>query len=274
MGATISGGRDARRRQFSKVVCPKQLPVKDQELRPRFNFLRSGAKVTDKIDYVLSHYAPTFSHYLKYPVFLFFDLVEFARFGSGSPKKYELIHVKTKSVELGYRTSRPHHFGVVRDKYWESELVAVDEACDGIPGVARRRVEKNEPWEVCGELERVLAHRGRIGKSQDPEDPDFQNYWNRRYPQLDLLIQEVKETGRLRTRAELLTSRRFREQGGIGICLDSGGRPILTDGHHRFGIMKGLQIEIIPVALHAIHPDFFRMPEWRSMLTELRVPRS
>jgi hypothetical protein len=235
---------------------------------------RSPATFTDKVEYVLSKYLPGFSHVVKFPFYLFFDLVDFLKFGRSSPKKYELLYVRTDTVERGYKVSRPHHFGVVRDKYWDLELVDVGQACGGIPGFASRRVEKDESWEECGELERVIAHRGKVGKSQDPGDPDFQNYWNRRYPQLDLLIEEVRETGRLRTMGEFLATRRFRERGGIGICLDSVGRPILTDGHHRFGIMKGLQIEAIPVTLHAIHPDFFRMPEWRSRLSALRAPQA
>jgi hypothetical protein len=240
---------------------------------PAFIFLfRSKATITDKVDYLLSRFTPGVSHFLKIPIYGGFDFLEFLRFGLGSPKKYELVYVKTKEVAAGYKNPRPHHFGVVRNKYWDLDLVVVDDACGGTPGIARRRTESDVPWESCGELERVIEHRRRVGKSVSPEDPDFEAYWNRRYPPLDLLIDEVRETGRLRTMAEFLTSRRFRERGGIGVCIDGSGHPILTDGHHRFGIMKGLEIDTIPATLHAIHPDFFRMPGWRSRLAELRAP--
>jgi hypothetical protein len=237
-----------------------------------FIFLfRSSATVTDKIEFVLSRYAPGFSHFVKFPFYLVLDLFERVKYGSGAPKKYELLYLRTKDVARGYKVSRPHHFGIVRHKYWDLDLVAVDDACGGIPGIARRRVEKEESWEECGELERVIAHRKKVGKSEDPKDEDFQRYWNGRYPQLDSLIAEVRETGRLRTMAEFLSSRRFRERGGIGVCLDSAGDPILTDGHHRFGIMNGLQIETIPVTLHAIHPGFMKTPGWRERLNRLRT---
>lgn len=131
--------------------------------------------------------------------------------------------------------------------------------------------KKGKPWEESAELERVIAHRKKFGKSTDPQDKDFQQYWRGRYPQLDLLIAEVRETGRLRTMAEFLSSQRFRERGGIGVCLDSAGNLILTDGHHRFGIMKGLQIKTSPMALHEIHPDFMKTPGWRERLDRLRT---
>jgi hypothetical protein len=241
-------------------------------LNPTLIFFRSSATLTDKVDYFLSKILPGFSHIVKIPFYAFFDLVDFLKFGRSSPRKYELLYVSTQSVERGYKVSRPHHFGVVRDKYWDLDLVDVDQACGGIPGIARHRAEADVSWEKSGELERVIEHRRRVGKSVAPEDLDFEAYWNRRYPPLDLLIDEVRETGRLRTMAEFLTSRRFRERGGIGVCIDGSGHPILTDGHHRFGIMKGLQIKTIPVTLHAIHPDFFRLPGWRDKLAELRAP--
>jgi len=235
----------------------------------------SSWPLTHRVEFVVSRYAPGFAHFVKVFVFLFIDVVAFFRFGRGFPKKYELLWVKVSEVQTGYKFGgRPHHFGVVHGKYWDLDIVGVDDACFGIPGFSMRRVERDESWEQTGELERVIAHRKKVGKSEDPKDKDFQQHWNGRYPQLDSLIAEVRETGRLRTMAEFLSSGRFRERGGIGVCLDSQGSLMLADGHHRFGIMKGLRIETIPMALHAIHPDFFRMPEWRSRLSALRAPQA
>jgi hypothetical protein len=228
--------------------------------------------LTHQIEFVVSRYVPGFAHSVKVFVFLLIDLVAFFRFGPGFPKKHELLWVKISDVQTGHKFGgRPHHFGVVHGKHWDLDVVGVDDACFGIPGFSMRRVERDESWEQSGELERVIAHRKKVGKSEDPRDEDFQQHWNGRYPKLDSLIAEVRETGRLRTMAEFLSSRRFRERGGIGVCLDSAGDPILTDGHHRFGIMNGLQIETIPVTLHAIHPGFMKTPGWRERLNRLRT---
>jgi hypothetical protein len=223
-----------------------------------------------QVDYLLSKNLPAFSNVVKIPFFAFFDLVDFLRFGRSAPRKYELLYVKTQDVERGYKTPRPHHLGVVRNKYWDLDLVDVDQACGGKPGIARHRVEADVPWEKSGELERVIEYRRREGKSDTPEDSDFKAHWNRRYSQLDVLIDEVRATGRLRTMAEFLTTRRFRERGGIGVSIDGWGRLILTEGHHRFGIMKGLRIEAIPVTLYAIHPQFMKTHDWRAHLNRLR----
>ena len=228
----------------------------------------------NKVEHFFSKSLPGLSHIAKIPFYVFFDFVDLLKFGRSGPRKYELLYVKTEDVERGYKTPRPHHLGVVRNKYWDIDLVEVDQACGGIPGIARHRVESGVRWENSGELERVIEHRRAEGKSDNPEDSDFQTHWHRRYAQLDLLIEEVRKTGRLRTMAEFLGSRRFRERGAIGVSLDASGLPILTEGHHRFGIMKGLRIEIIPVTLYAIHPDFFRLPGWRSRLAELRAPKN
>lgn len=240
-------------------------------MKSAFQFLRrSPAAITTKIDTVLSLCIPGVLPLVKLPTYWFFDLVELIRFGSGHPKKYELLWVRTQDVEKGFKVWRPHHAGVVRNRSWQLGLVDVDDACGGIPGVARRRVEKNESWEECGELERVILERKNNGQSHEPADHDFQKHWDRRYSQLNSVIDEVRETRRLRTMAEFLRSGRFRERGGIGVSLDDDGRIILTEGHHRFGIIKGLGIEKIPVALYAIHPRFMETPDWKAQLERLR----
>ncbi len=225
----------------------------------------------NQLDLVGLKIFPWFWERFKLAVILLFDLLGFLRFGPRAPKKYELLYVETETVTMGYQDSRPHHLGVVRDKYWSLPLVGVENACDEIPKYARKRTAVGETWESCGELERVISHRRNYKKSTDPRTKDFQDHWQTRYGALDVLIEELKETRRLRPQREFRPQSHFREKEGIGICIDAEGNTILTDGHHRFGISLGLGLAFIPVALHAVHPGFMKGKNWRESLQKLRA---
>ncbi len=62
-----------------------------------------------------------------------------------------------------------------------------------------------------------------------------------RYQQLDLIYEEVKETGRLRTQKELRLGS-WREEQGILINIGPGGEPLITSGFHRFAIVRLLNL--------------------------------
>ena len=206
---------------------------------------------------------------LRNGVIYFFDLLTYLRFRKPGLKKYQLLFVHPAEVEWGFKTAPPHHFGVVSKRVWHYARVPVLDALDGVPRFCFNRLSVEGTWELSGELERVVEERARKGKNQNSEDSDFQTFWHKRYSSLDGIIEELKQTNRLRPRAELL-SKNFREKGGIGVMVDQGGHLVLCDGHHRFGISLALDVQSIPVALFSVHPDFAKNQKWEGFFESHR----
>jgi hypothetical protein len=221
-----------------------------------------------RVDLTGRRLLPRFWRRAKLAVILFFDIFSFLRFGPKAPRKYELLHIEPHTVTLACRS---HHVGVVRNKFWDLKLVDVEDACGGIPKYAKKRAAAGETWESCGELERVISQRMKNGKSADPQEKDFREHWQCRYGALDALIEELKETGRLRTQKQFRPKSHFREKDGIGICIDAYGHALLADGHHRFGLTLGLGIASIPVYLNSVHPGFMKREDWKERLQQLRA---
>jgi hypothetical protein len=194
-------------------------------------------------------------------VIRFFDVLTFLKFRKPGLRKYQLLFVNPAEVVWGFKTAPPHHFGVVSKRVWEYPRIAVLDALDGVPRNCLNRLSIGGAWDLSGELERVVEERGRKGKINDPDDPDFQMFWHRRYSALDGIIEELKETKRLRSRAEFVR-KNFREKGGIGVMVGQEGDLVLCDGHHRFGISLALGLQSIPVALFSVHPDCARSKQW------------
>jgi hypothetical protein len=202
------------------------------------------------------------------------DALTFVRFGAKGLKKYELLFVKPAEIEQGFMTAPEHHFGLVARKVWKIPRVPVSQALNGIPQICARRVLDGTSWEDAGELERVMTDRKAKKKPHHPSDPGFIAYWSRRYGVLDAIIEELRETGRLRPQKELSRSRSFRERGGIGVMVDSEGRFILCDGHHRFGIALALKLNVIPVSLISVHPQMAKREAWAEFYNTYRYESS
>ncbi len=202
------------------------------------------------------------------------DVLTFVRFGSKGLKKYQLLFLSPAKIEQGFATAPEHHFGVVSRKVWKIPRVPVSQALNGIPQICARRVRDGTSWEDAGELERVMMDRKAKKKPHQPADPEFIAYWSRRYGVLDAIIEEVRDTGRLRPQKQLSLSRSFRERGGIGVMVDSDGRFILCDGHHRFGIALALDLKVIPVSLISVHPQVAKKEAWAEFYKTYRFESS
>ncbi len=227
-----------------------------------------------KFDLLLSLFAallgPPAERLLEFVRAVFVVITDFGtwiRFRRRGLKKYQLLFVPPSKILWGYQKAPPHHFGVVRKKYWDYEKVPAVEALGGVPGrcVLRARQEKN--WAESGELD---FYRKQKGYSEN-EPQDFDNRVEHRYRILDQIISEAKQTRRIRSRKEI-DSRAFREKGGIGIIVDMDGSLSIFDGHHRFGIALGLELESIPVALCAVHPAFAKTPQWSMFYERHKTP--
>jgi len=98
----------------------------------------------------------------------------------------------------------------------------------------------------------LLINNIRIDKIWDVSDLE------ERLKALDLLFENVANSGQLKTRFELgFSSQRFEEQGGIYVHFDGAGQPIFGGGgFHRLAIAQIVGLHRIPVCLGLVHKDF------------------
>ena len=193
------------------------------------------------------------------------DLACLLRYRKRGLQKYRLLHVRPKQIEWGFSTEWPRfHLGVVGANWDNCEIVPVEEAAGGIVGRCILKVKSGKNWKEVGELEAQLT-----GKSNPQKVEKITNGFQKRFLVLDQLIEELKQTGELKTRKKLGVPH-FREWLGIGVIIGEDGKLIVHSGHHRFGISLALDLKIIPVTLVSVHPTFVRSGAWDEWIAHQR----
>ncbi len=193
---------------------------------------------------------------------LLVDFFTWLKFRQPGLKKYQVLFVSPTDIQWGYLLAPPHHFGVVRKRFWDYQRVPVLEALGGTPARCVQRVKAGVSWEETGEID-FFVNRKMEKRSRAVHNRDLSEQISRRYEMLDEIIEELTRTKELRTRGEFEPNS-FREKGGIGVVVNDRGVMSLCDGHHRFGIALALGLPVIPVALYAVHPGFVQSGDWRS----------
>ena len=118
-----------------------------------------------------------------------------------------------------------------------------------------------------GYVERMEAMVARYGVNHGCRD--YASI-TKRATLLETTIEQIKTDGRLRERSEVV-SWAFRELGGIEVAIGRDGTVYREgDGGHRFVFATALDIEAVPVAVIAIHPDAIRNGAYRHLLSESR----
>ena len=89
-----------------------------------------------------------------------------------------------------------------------------------------------------------------------------------RAARLEAMIDELRTTGRMRSRAEL-EPLAFRERGGVEVCVGRDGTIIkASNGDHRLAFAQALDLAAIPVCLVAVHPEALRNGAWQRVAAE------
>lgn len=198
------------------------------------------------------------------------DFVTWLLFWQKGLKKYQRLYVSPTQISFGYQNPPPHHFGVIRYRHWDYELVPVMHALGGVPQRCRQRIRDQLSWEETGEIRSLVAKK--VGGGKIP--PELENRIRQRYELLDGIIKELSQTHYLRS-SNHFEKFSFREKGGIGVIINRDGSLSLCDGHHRFGIAHALNLETIPVALYAVHPEYVKSGEWKIFFSKhLDRPRT
>lgn len=104
-------------------------------------------------------------------------------------------------------------------------------------------------WENTGAyeyMEKLIEHKNRVDGCENIDDIV------RRYKELDLIFEQIKKEGRMKTRKEIVNSN-FREMDGVLIHIGIDGKPLFGGGGcHRFVIAHILQIPI-PSQIGCVH---------------------
>jgi hypothetical protein len=249
------------------LIMPRKHPVASRTIRNEY--LRSK-QMSVKFDLAVQRFEELLGAGGKALVWsaraiphLFFDCLEYVLYRQRGLRKFERLLLHPEEITWGFVRTPPHHFGVVRRKFWDLPRVPVSEAIGGIPKNCLKRLLPSQSWESSGEFERVQREERRKGNPYLANDPRFFLRWQQRFEALDALIDDVKREGTLQTRDQL-DSLPFRERGGVGIVINEDGSISLCDGHHRFGLSLGLGVQRLPVALFAVHPEFVKSGKWKT----------
>ncbi len=105
------------------------------------------------------------------------------------------------------------------------------------------------PWEKTGVyeyMEKLIERKKRPDGCENIDD--IVN----RYRELDLVFEQIKKDGRIKTRDEIV-KHNFREKGGVYIHIGIDGKPFFGNGGcHRFAIAHILQIPF-PAQIGCVH---------------------
>lgn len=181
------------------------------------------------------------------------DASNIIRFGVNAPRSAQRINVDPCEVEkwISWRMSfNRSHTGRVIGGDWDKQAKTIWK-CRKF-AIAKRKYMKAISWEEAGAYKRMLREiERRPGVDGCYTTSDIVG----RYQQLDMIFEQMKSDGRLRTRQEILDSN-FREYGGIFIHIGRKGEPIFGDGGvHRLVMAQHLGFSTIPCQLGVVHPD-------------------
>jgi hypothetical protein len=173
------------------------------------------------------------------------DVTNRLRYGRAAPRYAELIWVDPRHIQwaLVGRSDYATCSGRVIDIDAELRRTSVHDTPRVRSSMARW--VDGEPWERTADY-RVMLDAIRAGK--DWAGCRTEADLARRFAALDQLFDDTRSAGRLLARKEL-DPRAFREEGGILVCIGSGGEPLLYDGFHRFAIALILGLPVMPAQL-------------------------
>lgn len=182
------------------------------------------------------------------------------RHGPEAPLFAERIWIPLDNVQRALKLWTPRDSGRVITE-WPSSIIR---PLGDLPTIQAclRHWRDGISWENTGLFAQMLAaieKSGKVDKLRSLHDIEI------RYRELDTLYLNVKKTGRLKSRAELIRGN-FREEGGLLFHVGPKGEPFFGGkGNHRLAIALALELPFIPAQLGCTHEDGL------SYLPELRV---
>lgn len=191
--------------------------------------------------------------------------------GAEAPLSDECIYVDPQQVILAYvpkgtseaPSFRRRHSGLVRDGDWDRSVKPVSD------GVKERAIKdhflNNVSWEDTGVIDYLMSDVHRKGSADGFSTvEEIRN----RYARMDVLFEDIRRSGRMKTRTELDSYLR-REHGGVYVHIARDGTPLKAGGGtHRLVIAKLLGLRRMPAHLGVIHAEAVR----NGLMKSLRSP--
>ncbi|MFD0980807.1 hypothetical protein [Tropicimonas aquimaris] len=191
--------------------------------------------------------------------------------GAEAPLSDECIYIDPQQVTHAYIANgtseaprfRRRHSGLVRDGDWDRSVKLVGD------GVKERAVKdhflNNVCWEETGIIDYLMSDVHRKGSADGFSTVEE---IKARYARMDALFEDIRRSGRMKTRAELDSYLR-REHGGVYVHIARDGTPLKAGGGtHRLIIAKLLGLRRMPAHLGVIHAEAVR----NGLMKDLRAP--
>lgn len=201
-------------------------------------------------------------HVSKQSLICYKDILNILRYGSGAPRYAERIWVDTQHCNRAIRGLNGRQLsGRVIDSYQHLPNFVITSVREVEKiNYCIERWENGKSWEDTGVyeyMEKLITKKGEFDGCRNLNDII------RRYEKLDMLFQQIKIKGRLKTREEI-DCNNFREEGGILIHIGKNGEFYFgMGGCHRFAIALVLKL-LIPAQIGFVHKDALcLMPELR-----------
>lgn len=176
------------------------------------------------------------------------DVSRIVRWGLRAPRYAQLTYVDPAECDRLYEGWHRRHSALVADGNWDLEATLFEN--DPKMVACRQHFEMGKPWEETGIYEYILGQIEKRGGRYDgcSTIDDVVN----RYRRLDVIYDQIRKDGRLRSSGEF--GWRFRETGGVVIHFDRNARPIASGrGAHRLAIARILHLRSLPAMLGVVH---------------------
>jgi hypothetical protein len=215
------------------------------------------------------------------------DIRNRLRYGVDAPKAYQLMYCRPRDIRYhsayvssslpddcatvvramarDLRELRHHLLSVVADGDWDLPRVPLA----NVPPfrITMEKLASGLSWEEGGEYDRmraIIAVQGWCDGCETTEDLDH------RYRLMDAMISHIEVHRQLKTQREL-PEYRFREMGGINVCIDRHGEIIkLEEGTHRLAVACHFDLPAVPVCVRLVHVDCVRSGRFRELMAESR----
>jgi len=171
-------------------------------------------------------------------------------FGDNAPRFAERLWVPVSDIEYAVKAGSSKQSGRVISHWPTQGAGRVDQTVAIKACIAHWR--DGMAWEDTGIYEAMMEQirlHGKIDRMRSLADIKL------RYHQLDALYENVRKSGCLSTRQELVPGN-FREEGGILINIGPEGAPYFgRKGNHRLAMAIAAGIDRIPAQLGVVHID-------------------
>jgi hypothetical protein len=197
------------------------------------------------------------------------DIKNAVLYRSLAPKTNQLIYIDPSKIKTvveknsgdGEAIFKRKHSGLVVSGDWDRNVYPID--THSKINICHLHFTRGSSWEEAGAykaMHELIEEKGSFDGCVSLDDV------RKRYETIDNLFNEIKSSGYLAPRSEII-SNNHREYGGILIHIGRSGEPIFSgSGCHRLAIAKALNLKKIPCELGVIHAGALKNIKYKEVI--------